>query len=56
MDELTSYGVSTTSMTWSRGWWGVERFARKLCGGRRLGLITPDLPPEEGAQWEAASV
>ena len=30
VDELTSYGVSTTSMTYWNPveWWGVERFAK----------------------------
>jgi len=57
VDELTSYGVSTTSMTYWNPveWWGVERFARDFAAVGGSGLITPDLPPEEGAQWEAAS-
>ena len=57
VDELTSYGVSTTSMTYWNPveWWGVERFARDFATVGGSGLITPDLPPEEGAQWEAAS-
>ena len=36
-------------------WWGVERFAKDFAAVGGSGLITPDLPPEEGAQWEAAS-
>ena len=57
VDELTSYGVSTTSMTYWNPveWWGVERFARDFAAVGGSGLITPDLPPEAGAQWEAAS-
>ena len=37
VDELTSYGVSTTSMTYWNPveWWGVEA-SRGTCGGRRL--------------------
>lgn len=57
MDELTSYGVSTTSMTYWNPveWWGVDRFAKDFAAVGGSGLITPDLPPEEGAEWEAAS-
>ena len=57
VDELTSYGVSTCSMTYWNPveWWGVERFAKDFAAVGGSGLITPDLPPEEGAQWEAAS-
>ena len=57
VDELTSYGISTTSMTYWNPveWWGVERFAKDFAAVGGSGLITPDLPPEEGAQWEAAS-
>ena len=57
VDELTSYGISTCSMTYWNPveWWGVERFAKDFAAVGGSGLITPDLPPEEGAQWEAAS-
>ena len=57
VDELTSYGISTTSMTYWNPveWWGVERFAKDFAAVGGSGLITPDLPPEEGARWEAAS-
>ena len=57
VDELTSYGMSTCSMTYWNPveWWGVERFAKDFAAVGGSGLITPDLPPEEGAQWEAAS-
>ena len=57
VDELTSYGISTCSMTYWNPveWWGVERFAKDFAAVGGSGLITPDLPPEEGAQWEVAS-
>ena len=57
VDELTSYGISTCSMTYWNPveWWGVECFAKDFAAVGGSGLITPDLPPEEGAQWEAAS-
>lgn len=57
VDELTLYGVSTAVMTYWNPveWWGVERFAADLAAVGGSGLITPDLPPEEGGQWEAAS-
>ncbi|GAC69971.1 tryptophan synthase subunit alpha [Gordonia soli] len=35
--------------------YGVERFARDLAGAGGAGLITPNLIPEEGAAWHAAS-
>ena len=49
--------MSTTSMTYWHPveWWGVERFAKDFAAVGGSGLITPDLPPEEGAQWEEAS-
>ncbi|WP_026461145.1 tryptophan synthase subunit alpha [Schaalia suimastitidis] len=57
VDQLTSYGISTLSMTYWNPveWYGVERFAADFAAVGGAGLITPDLPPEEGAQWEAAS-
>ena len=33
----------------------LERFAKDFAAVGGSGLITPDLPPEEGAQWEVAS-
>jgi tryptophan synthase alpha chain len=35
--------------------WGVDRFARRLAEAGGAGLITPDLTPENGAEWIAAS-
>ncbi len=35
--------------------YGVEPFARDLAAAGGAGLITPDLIPDEGAQWLAAS-
>lgn len=35
--------------------YGVERFARDFASAGGAGLITPDLPPEEAAEWIAAS-
>lgn len=35
--------------------YGVENFARDLANAGGAGLITPNLIPEEGAQWHAAS-
>lgn len=34
---------------------GVERYARDLHQAGGCGVITPDLPPEEGEMWEAAA-
>lgn len=35
--------------------YGVDRFAADLAGVGGSGLITPDLIPDEGAEWQAAS-
>ena len=35
--------------------YGVERFARDLAAAGGAGLITPDLIPDEAAEWLAAS-
>src|SRR5690606_14613395 len=34
---------------------GVERFAADLAAAGGAGLITPDLIPDEGADWDRAS-
>jgi tryptophan synthase alpha chain len=35
--------------------YGVDRFARDLAAAGGLGMITPDLIPDEGAEWIAAA-
>ncbi|HEX2213785.1 MAG TPA: tryptophan synthase subunit alpha [Mycobacterium sp.] len=35
--------------------WGVEAFARDLASAGGLGMITPDLIPDEAAEWLAVS-
>src|SRR4029453_5871584 len=35
--------------------WGVDAFARDLASAGGLGMITPDLIPDEGDEWLAAS-
>lgn len=35
--------------------WGIDAFARDLAAAGGLGLITPDLIPEEADEWMAAS-
>ena len=35
--------------------WGVDAFARDLAAAGGLGLITPDLIPDEADEWMAAS-
>jgi tryptophan synthase alpha chain len=35
--------------------YGVDRFARDLAAAGGLGMITPDLIPDEGGEWLAAS-
>jgi tryptophan synthase alpha chain len=36
--------------------YGVDAFARDLAGAGGAGMITPDLPPEEGGPWLEAAV
>ena len=57
VDELTSYGISTCSMTY---WnpvlaYGVKNFARDLAAAGGAGMITPDLVPDEASSWFEAS-
>ena len=55
--ELTDYGACVVSMTYWNPvhWYGVDRFAKEFAEAGGAGLITPDLPPEEAAEWVAAS-
>lgn len=57
VDELTAHGLSTVSMTYWNPveWYGVERFAHDFAAVGGAGLVTPDLPPEEGGEWERAA-
>ncbi|MDO5728952.1 MAG: tryptophan synthase subunit alpha [Actinomycetaceae bacterium] len=56
-EELSNYGITVSSMTYWNPvfWYGVEQFARDFASAGGAGLITPDLPPEEGSEWEAAA-
>lgn len=56
-EELSNYGITVSSMTYWNPimWYGIDQFARDFAQAGGAGLITPDLPPEEGAQWEAAA-
>ena len=57
VSELSASGAPILSMTYWNPvhWYGVERFARDFARAGGAGLITPDLPPEEGGDWTAAS-
>lgn len=57
VEQLSAGGAPILSMTYWNPvhWYGVERFARDFAAAGGSGLITPDLPPEESAQWRAAS-
>lgn len=57
VQELTDYGIPTMVMTYWNPieWYGVGRFAKDFAEVGGSGLITPDLPPEEGAEWENAA-
>lgn len=57
VDQLADLGVPVLVMTY---WnlvlrYGVEAYARDLAAAGGAGLITPDLVPDEGADWLAAS-
>lgn len=57
VEGLTNYGACVVAMTYWNPvfWYGVEAFARDFSSAGGSGLITPDLPPDEGAEWIAAS-
>jgi tryptophan synthase alpha chain len=57
VEAISKAGGSAVVMTY---WnpvlkWGVEAFARDLASAGGLGLITPDLIPEEADEWIRAS-
>jgi tryptophan synthase alpha chain len=57
VEAIANAGGSAVVMTY---WnpvlkWGVDAFARDLAAAGGLGLITPDLIPEEADEWMAAS-
>jgi tryptophan synthase alpha chain len=57
VEAISNAGGSAVVMTY---WnpvlrWGIDAFARDLASAGGLGLITPDLIPEEADEWMAAS-
>jgi tryptophan synthase alpha chain len=57
VEHVASAGGQAVVMTY---WnpvhrYGVDRFARDLAAAGGLGIITPDLIPDEGADWIAAA-
>jgi tryptophan synthase alpha chain len=57
IEAVASRGVPVVLMTY---WnpiekYGVDAFARDLAAAGATGMITPDLIPDEGAEWIAAS-
>lgn len=57
VEAISAAGGSAVVMTY---WnpvlkWGVEAFARDLASAGGLGLITPDLIPDEAGEWIRAS-
>ena len=57
VEAVASFGVATVVMTY---WnpvlaFGPDRFAAELASAGASGLITPDLIPDEGHEWLAAS-
>ncbi|MFG1606368.1 tryptophan synthase subunit alpha [Actinoplanes sp. NPDC049265] len=57
IEAVASRGVPVALMTY---WnpiekYGVDAFARDLAAAGATGMITPDLIPDEGAEWIAAS-
>jgi tryptophan synthase alpha chain len=57
VEAVAGTGVATVVMTyWNPVYrYGVDRFARDLAAAGGSGLITPDLTPDEAAEWIAAS-
>ena len=57
VERVSSAGGKAVVMTyWNPVFhYGVDRFARDLAAAGGLGLITPDLVPDEGEDWLAAS-
>ncbi|WP_099333028.1 tryptophan synthase subunit alpha [Actinomyces minihominis] len=55
--SLSDDGIPALSMTYWNPvhWYGVERFSRTFAEAGGAGLITPDLPPEEAAEWVESS-
>ncbi len=57
VEAVAATGVPTVVMTY---WnpvdrYGVDRFAADLASAGGSGLITPDLIPDEGQEWDAAA-
>jgi tryptophan synthase alpha chain len=57
VEQVASAGAPVVIMTY---WnpverYGVDRFARDLAAAGGAGLITPDLIPDEAAEWRAAA-
>ena len=57
IEQLSASGATALVMTY---WnlvdrYGVERFAKDLASAGGVGVITPDLIPDEAADWMAAS-
>jgi tryptophan synthase alpha chain len=57
VEQVTARGAKAVVMTyWNPVFrYGVDRFARDLASAGGLGLITPDLVPDEAGNWLAAS-
>lgn len=57
VESVASAGGRAVVMTyWNPVYrYGVDRFARDLAAAGGLGVITPDLIPDEAAEWQAAS-
>jgi tryptophan synthase alpha chain len=57
VERVSAAGVSAVVMTYYNPVlrYGVDRFARDLASAGGLGLITPDLVPDEADEWLAAS-
>lgn len=57
VEEVSATGAPTLVMTYYNPVlrYGVEAFARDLAAAGGAGLITPDLIPDEGAEWIGAA-
>jgi len=57
LEAVSGHGVPVLAMTYFNPVlrYGVEAFARDLAAAGGAGLITPDLIPDEAAEWTAAA-
>ncbi|MBD3688694.1 tryptophan synthase subunit alpha [Nanchangia anserum] len=57
VEAVSRHGGTVMTMTYYNLMFtrGVDTYARDLAAAGGVGVVTPDLPPEEGGEWEAAA-